>query len=76
MRRIDLGDIGNVAEAIADDITDFQLGLAQNSDLTRIYLAGLEDPEQRYAAIGSGMRCSLFSGQMRGGWFVPLYLPA
>jgi hypothetical protein len=33
-------------QSIADDITDFQLGLAQNSDLTRIYLAGLEDPEQ------------------------------
>ena len=72
----DLGDIGNLAEAIAaigvivsliylgvqiqqntnairassyqsvaDDITDFQMGLAQNSDLTRIYLTGLEDLE-------------------------------
>ena len=83
MKRIDLGDIGNLAEAIAavgviisliylevqtgqntnavrassyqritDDITDFQLGLAQNSDLTGIYLAGLEDPERdtRYPA--------------------------
>jgi hypothetical protein len=73
MKRIDLGNLANVAEAIAaigviisliylgvqiqqntnairassyqsvaDDITDFQLGLAQNSDLVRIYLTGLE----------------------------------
>jgi len=107
VKRIDLGDIGNVAETIAaiaviisliylgvqinqntnairassyqsvaDNITDFQLGLAQNSDLTRIYLEGLEDLAQRYAAIGSGMRCSLSSGQLRGEKFAPLYLPA
>jgi hypothetical protein len=77
MKRIDLGDIGNIAEAIAaiavivsliylgvqiqqntnairvssyqsvaDHVTDFQMGLAQNGDLARIYLAGLEDPQQ------------------------------
>ncbi|UCF99636.1 MAG: hypothetical protein JSV89_08850 [Spirochaetaceae bacterium] len=77
MKRIDLGDIGNIAEAvaaigvivsliylgvqiqqntnairassyqsIADDITEFQMGLAQNGDLARIYLVGLENPQQ------------------------------
>jgi hypothetical protein len=77
MKRIDLGDIGNIAEAvaaigvivsliylgmqiqqnttairassyqsIADDITDFQMGVAQNSELARIYVMGLEHPDQ------------------------------
>jgi hypothetical protein len=77
MKRLDLGDIGNIAEAIAaigvivsliylsvqiqqntnairassyqgiaDDVTDFQMGLAQNGDLARIYIAGLENPQQ------------------------------
>jgi hypothetical protein len=77
VKRIDLGDIGNLAEAVAaigvivslaylavqiqqntnaiqaasyqsvaDQIADFQQGLAQNRDLARIYLTGIENPEQ------------------------------